>query len=231
MRTFDTGATRDSDQGKLDYEGFLSPLVLRRYAEYMHKHRKQADGSLRDSDNWQTGMPREAYRKSLVRHFFEAWQQWRDPSPYHAGNPRIQEILCAILFNVMGLLHELLIGRDVGVKDRIVAKLDELAAAVEEDERAEVIACPFCDSWVYEGDGTDHYPAVACDHDPVQPEHVCADRGHRWRSHGLPCSRCGVHRNEETDPLKCSSCGSDEPARYQWPCNGPVADLWHLKRR
>ena len=53
MRTFDTGATRDSDNDKLDYEGFLSPLVLRRYAEYLHKHRKQSDGKIRTSDNWQ----------------------------------------------------------------------------------------------------------------------------------------------------------------------------------
>ena len=53
MRTFKSGATRDDDAEKFDYEGFLSPLVIRRYAEYMHGHRKQVDGKMRDSDNCQ----------------------------------------------------------------------------------------------------------------------------------------------------------------------------------
>jgi len=38
MRTFASGATRDADDHKLDFEGFLSPFVLERYAQYMHKH-------------------------------------------------------------------------------------------------------------------------------------------------------------------------------------------------
>ena len=33
MRTFATGATRDTEVEKLDYEGFLSPVVLKAYAE------------------------------------------------------------------------------------------------------------------------------------------------------------------------------------------------------
>jgi len=57
MRTFGGGATRNSDQGKPDYEGFLSPLVIIRYGEYMTRHRVQADGNIRDSDNWQKGIP------------------------------------------------------------------------------------------------------------------------------------------------------------------------------
>ena len=60
MRNFDTGATRDVDTNKLDFEGFLSPVVLERYAEYMHKNRVQADGNLRDSDNWQKGIPKKS---------------------------------------------------------------------------------------------------------------------------------------------------------------------------
>ena len=46
-RTFDTGASRDTEAGKLDFEGFLSPPVLERYAEYLNKHRVMADGSTR----------------------------------------------------------------------------------------------------------------------------------------------------------------------------------------
>ena len=74
MRVFDTGATRDADIGKNDYEGFLSPLVIQRYGKYMNKHRKQVDGKLRDSDNWQKGFGENHYAvcmKSLWRHFMD----------------------------------------------------------------------------------------------------------------------------------------------------------------
>lgn len=53
VREFDTGANRDLDEDKYDYEGFLNPKVLEAYAKYMHKHRYLKDGSIRDSDNWQ----------------------------------------------------------------------------------------------------------------------------------------------------------------------------------
>ncbi len=56
-REFISGATRNSEEGKLDYEGFLSPLALARYAQYMHRHRELEDGTLRASDNWQKGIP------------------------------------------------------------------------------------------------------------------------------------------------------------------------------
>ena len=108
MREFDTGATRDGDTDKYDYEGFLSPLVLRRFAQYMHKHRMQADGKLRDSDNWQKGIPKEAYMKSRFRHFIDTWlihRGWQEKSD---RNEDIEDLLCAELFNAMGQLHEVL---------------------------------------------------------------------------------------------------------------------------
>lgn len=104
MRQFETGATRDSDETKDDYEGYLSPLVLRRYAEYMTKHRVQADGKLRDSDNWQRGIPREAYMKSAWRHFMDWWMWHR----WKVSRDGVEEALCALMFNVMGYLHEML---------------------------------------------------------------------------------------------------------------------------
>jgi hypothetical protein len=64
MRKFDAGSIRDSEEGKYDYEGALSPLVLERFAAYMHKHCTLADGSTRTSDNWQKGMPKDVYIKS-----------------------------------------------------------------------------------------------------------------------------------------------------------------------
>ena len=105
MRTFDTGATRDTDDDKIDYEGFLSPLVLTRFGEYMHKHRNQADGKLRASDNWQKGIPREAYIKSAWRHFVDWWWLHRR---YPIRGTLLEDALCGVLFNVCGYLHEVL---------------------------------------------------------------------------------------------------------------------------
>lgn len=101
MRKFGSGATRDDETNKLDYEGFLSPIVLQRFARYMHQHRIQADGNLRDSDNWQKGMPRDAYMKSAWRHFMAWWSA-------HRNGQNDEEALCALLFNTMGYLYEVL---------------------------------------------------------------------------------------------------------------------------
>ena len=117
MREFSGGATRDDDDTKPDYEGYLSPLAIRRYGEYMTKHRVQADGKLRDSDNWQKGIPPTAYMKSLWRHMVELWSIHRGfdifnrSADYRAASK--QEALCAIIFNAFGYLHELEI-RDNG---------------------------------------------------------------------------------------------------------------------
>ena len=107
MREFDTGATRDSDDGKLDYEGFFSPAVLKRRAEYMHKHRMQADGVMRDSDNWQKGIPLDQYMKSGWRHFWEWWAAHRG-SNLAGPDVDIVEAICALMFNLEGYLHEYL---------------------------------------------------------------------------------------------------------------------------
>jgi hypothetical protein len=113
MRTFETGATRDVDNDKYDLEGFISPLALERFGQYMHEHRKQSDGSIRDSDNWQKGIPLAAYRKGLIRHVRTAWALWRGwpVKQERVGGvlkePTLEDALCAILFNVQGMLHEL----------------------------------------------------------------------------------------------------------------------------
>lgn len=109
MRTFASGATRNTDQGKLDYEGFLSPKVLKRFAEYMHKNRYQADGKIRDSDNWQKGIPYDAYIKSAFRHFMEWWEIHRPTAGFYDADEydaKLEEALCALMFNTMGYLHE-----------------------------------------------------------------------------------------------------------------------------
>lgn len=108
IRTFETGATRDTDTNKHDYEGFLSPLFIELFGEYMTKHRIQSDGTIRDSDNWQKGIPLTQYMKSLWRHFFQLWKIHRG---YRVKDEKgkdvpIQDALCGIAFNVMGYAHE-----------------------------------------------------------------------------------------------------------------------------
>lgn len=107
MRKFDTGATRDTDENKLDYEGFLSPLSLERFAEYMNENRIQADGQLRCSDNWQKGIPKDAYMKSAFRHFMAWWKEHRG----YKTTDGIEKNMCGLIFNVMGYLHEELINK------------------------------------------------------------------------------------------------------------------------
>lgn len=110
LASYETGAFRNANEHKFDYEGFLSPLALERFAKYMHANRKQRDGSIRDSDNWQKGIPRAAYMKSLWRHMVDTWKIYRG---YIAINPdtdkptTLEDSLCGILFNSFGLLHEL----------------------------------------------------------------------------------------------------------------------------
>ena len=107
LRKFETGATRDLDERKLDFEGFFSPLVMERYAIYMDSKRPQADGSMRASDNWQLGIPKEAYIKSAWRHFFDFWKLWRKLKAHDNHGPvEIEDALCGLLFNASGFLHE-----------------------------------------------------------------------------------------------------------------------------
>lgn len=113
VRKFDTGATRDTDEGKLDYEAFLSPLALRRYAEYLHSHRRQSDGTLRSGDNWTKGIPRSAYMKSLLRHVMDVWSLHRKVE----AREDLQTALCAVIFNAFGYLYEDLQGRDCGTQE------------------------------------------------------------------------------------------------------------------
>jgi len=118
MRKFDTGATRDTDVGKNDYEGFYHPLVVERFGNYMTKHRVQADGTLRDSDNWQKGIPKTAYVKSMWRHFMDVWFIHRGFKRYDKQRKEditMDEALCALLFNIQGYLYEIL--KEKGIKN------------------------------------------------------------------------------------------------------------------
>jgi len=108
MRTFESGSTRNSDENKIDPEGFLSPTVIQAFSDYMNKHRIQADGSLRASDNWAKGIPQDAYMKSMWRHFLDVWSIHRGIIRFDETGKEIDKVeaLCATLFNVQGMLHE-----------------------------------------------------------------------------------------------------------------------------
>ena len=103
-RTFESGATRDMLTDKPQYEGYLSPLALRAFGAYMLRHQVQKDGTVRASDNWQRGIPREVYMDSLLRHIVDVWL-------HHDGYRRLatepyQDALCGAWFNLQGLLYE-----------------------------------------------------------------------------------------------------------------------------
>jgi hypothetical protein len=80
----------------------------------MNKHRIQPDGNLRDSDNWQKGIPKEEYLKSAFRHFMDWWMENRG----FESRDGEEEALCALLFNTMGYLHETLKEREYSKKNR-----------------------------------------------------------------------------------------------------------------
>lgn len=109
IRQFSTGATRDTDINKLGYSGFLSPIVLKAFAEYMNKNRVMADGSIRQPDNWQKlfGEHHEdVCMDSLLRHIMDVWLINRDFSK--ESREDIKTALCAIMFNAQAYLFKIL---------------------------------------------------------------------------------------------------------------------------
>jgi hypothetical protein len=107
IRKFDTGATRDDDEGKFEPWGFTSALVEKAYSAYMHKNRLQPDGEMRPSNNWTKGIPIPSYWHSLSRHV-EDFRLIYEGFPREARTQDILETLMAIKFNVEGLAYELL---------------------------------------------------------------------------------------------------------------------------
>jgi hypothetical protein len=114
MDKFETWATRSSDKWKIDFEGFLNPLVLESFWNYMLSHQTQADWKLRTSDNWQKWMPIDNYMKSLLRHAFDVWKLHRGYEVYkewkYWGK---EECLNALFFNVQWYLFEIIKNKDI----------------------------------------------------------------------------------------------------------------------
>jgi hypothetical protein len=118
MQKFATGATRSADGDKNDYDGFLSFAVVQEFGDYMTRHRTQADGNVRASDNWQLGMTIASYTKSLLRHVLELWglrrgivsRRLQKEYPGRSMDFLTRETASACFFNLQGFIHEYLKG-------------------------------------------------------------------------------------------------------------------------
>ncbi|MFM9826722.1 dATP/dGTP diphosphohydrolase domain-containing protein [Flavobacterium sp.] len=97
IRKFESGAIRDSENGKEDYIETISWIAFRRYAQYMTKCKEKYGAG-----NFKKSIPIDSYECSLVRHL----------QKYLANKYESQDIekeschLCAMLFNIFGILHE-----------------------------------------------------------------------------------------------------------------------------
>lgn len=85
---FETGAVRDSHDGKPRYD-LIDPMFLARFAEHMRKGAEHYG-----EHNWTKGIPSSRYMASLLRHV-EAFRRgdWDE------------DHLAAVAFNVMGLMR------------------------------------------------------------------------------------------------------------------------------
>ena len=115
FRTSSSGATRDLNDGKKQYDKFIHPLVIERFADYMQGKRAMPDGSSREGDNWWNGFPREWLIESMGRHYQDTLLHTKG---FHEATTEDEETaLCGLLFNVQSMLMEVLLGRRVTVED------------------------------------------------------------------------------------------------------------------
>jgi len=104
VQKFKTGAFRDTDTQKINIIGSFSPLVIRRFAEFMRDHNIKNGELQRDESNWKKGMPTKSYMESHARHSLDTWLTFEGYENFN-----IEDLLCADLFNTMGHLHEILV--------------------------------------------------------------------------------------------------------------------------
>jgi hypothetical protein len=81
----------------------------------MHAHRVQADGNVREANNWKKGMSPEVYLESMFRHVMDLWILQEGGSFIDVNTDegfQVEEALCAIMFNAEGMLHEILKDQD-----------------------------------------------------------------------------------------------------------------------
>lgn len=135
MRTFTTGASRDTAHGKAIYS-YRNPAVEQERAFYMMCHAKLPDGETRPMNNWWKGIPFDQGFESLQRHVtdleaivggMKVYKERHevDGEPHERTHyvrfskkiPRgwkevdLMEVLCAISFNVDVCILDLVQGR------------------------------------------------------------------------------------------------------------------------
>lgn len=116
MRKTSTGGTRSNDEGKIDYR-HLSAVYERMWCEYMHEHRIQEDGNLRDADNYKKGLEFEWYLKSLLGHIQDLKLLMEGVGVAENGKPKdFFEAVMAIAFNLQGLVIETMRGETIDRK-------------------------------------------------------------------------------------------------------------------
>lgn len=115
---FEGGALRSNGANRIDPLGYISPKAMQVYYEYMLKNQQLPDGRRRRSDNWKAGMPVPRYASSLMRHTHDFHTHWDELK--HGSAPDdfatlqlVREALCGILFNTIGMLHEMEMGADI----------------------------------------------------------------------------------------------------------------------
>lgn len=94
---FESGAIRDTQEGKVDFVETISFTAHHRYAKYMTgKKKKYGTG------NFKKGIPIESYEQSLLRHVDKYFR-----NKYEGGNDEPDEDhLAAIRFNADGIMHQ-----------------------------------------------------------------------------------------------------------------------------
>ena len=110
MRKTKTGAIRNNDKGKIDYV-HISSIADRCFCEYMHAHMTQADGKIREADNWKKGMPFKWYKKSFLGHIQDVKMLMEGNNVMEDGKAiEIFEALMGAKFNMDGMIHTLMKG-------------------------------------------------------------------------------------------------------------------------
>lgn len=120
IRTFDTGATRDTATGKFELAKYLSPAFINGFARYMNKHQVQSNGERRAGDNWQLGMPEETCLESLRRHEHDFWailRGWtvRDEK---GAEVTLEDAAYGLVFNIQIIMHQ----RHIAAKGKVLER-------------------------------------------------------------------------------------------------------------
>lgn len=110
MEKYETGASRSETGDRPCYRKALSPLVLQGYVEYLGRHRHLPDGTMRDWDNWKSGIPMERALEGLGRHDMSVWLLMHGlPASDNNGPVTLKDSLYGVIFNATVMLHQILL--------------------------------------------------------------------------------------------------------------------------